>query len=154
MDNFQNSKEYNEIVKNLNDKNFSKALKKIDSISKKYLNENIVLKLYAVTYFNLMEWEKAIEYFKKSLNFEQAKYKIYTNIGVSYFKLGKINQSIEAFKNSIEENPSFGLAYNNLGVSYLELGMFDKAVDQFISALKLNTICDLKTTRNLTIESN
>ena len=138
MDNFQNSKEYNEIVKNLNDKNFSKALKKIDSISKKYLNENIVLKLYAVTYFNLMEWEKAIEYFKKSLNFEQAKYKIYTNIGVSYFKLGKINQSIEAFKNSIEENPSFGLAYNNLGVSYLELGMFDKAVDQFISALKLN----------------
>ena len=84
-----------------------------------------------------MEWEKAIEYFK-SLNFEQAKYKIYTNIGVSYFKLGKINQSIEAFKNSIEENLSFGLAYNNLWVSYLELGMFDKAVDQFISALKLN----------------
>ena len=36
MDNFQNSKEYNEIVKNLNDKNFSKALEKIDSISKKY----------------------------------------------------------------------------------------------------------------------
>jgi hypothetical protein len=138
MNKFQNSKEFNEIVKNLNDKNFSKALKKIDSIPKKYLNENIVLKLYAVTYFNLMEWEKAIEYFKKSLNFEQAKYKIYTNIGVSYFKLGKINQSIEAFKNSIEENPSFGLAYNNLGVSYLELGMFDKAVDQFISALKLN----------------
>ena len=138
MNKFQNSKEFNEIVKDLNDNNFSKALKKIDSISKKYLNENIVLKLYAVTYFNLMEWEKAIEYFKKSLNFEQAKYKIYTNIGVSYFKLGKINQSIEAFKNSIKENPSFGLAYNNLGVSYLELGMFDKAVDQFISALKLN----------------
>ena len=147
MNKFQNSKEFNEIVKNLNDKNFSKALKKIDSISKKHLNENIVLKLYAVTYFNLMEWEKAIEYFKKSLNFEQAKYKIYTNIGVSYFKLGKINQSIEAFKNSIEENPSFGLAYNNLGVSYLELGMFDKAVNQFISALKLNESDDVAKTK-------
>ena len=147
MDNFQNSKEYNAIVKNLNDKNFSEALEKINSISKKYLNENIVLKLYGVTYFNLMKWEKAIEYFKKSLNFEQAKYKIYTNIGVSYFKLGKINQSIEAFKNSIKENPSFGLAYNNLGVSYLELGMFDKAVDQFISALKLNDSDDVAKTK-------
>ena len=147
MNKFQNSKEFNEIVKNLNDKNFSKALKKIDLISKKYLNENIILKLYAITYFNLMEWEKAIEYFKKSLNFEQAKYKIYTNIGVSYFKLGKINQSIEAFKNSIKENPSFGLAYNNLGVSYLELGMFDKAVDQFISALKLNDSDDVAKTK-------
>ena len=147
MNKFQNSKEFNEIVKDLNDNNFSKALKKIDSISKKHLNKNIVLKLYAVTYFNLMEWEKAIKYFKKSLDFEQAKYKIYTNIGVSYFKLGKINQSIEAFKNSIEENPSFGLAYNNLGVSYLELGMFDKAVDQFISALKLNDYDDVAKTK-------
>ena len=44
-----------------------------------FLFADIVLKLYAVTYFNLMEWEKAIEYFKKSLNFDQAKYKIYTN---------------------------------------------------------------------------
>ena len=67
MNKFQNSKEFNEIVKNLNDKNFSKALKKIDSISKKYLNENIILKLYAVIYFNLMEWENAIEYFKKKV---------------------------------------------------------------------------------------
>tara|TARA_B100001564_G_scaffold235973_1_gene199445 strand:+ start:176 stop:1492 length:1317 start_codon:yes stop_codon:yes gene_type:complete len=147
MNKFQNSKEFNEIIKNLNDKNFSKAIEKIDSISKKYKNENIILKLYAVTYFNLMEWEKAIKYFKKNLTFEQAKYKIHTNIGVSYFKLGKINQSIKAFKNSIKENPNFGLAYNNLGISYLELGMFDKAVDQFISALKLNDYDDVAKTK-------
>ena len=138
MNKFKNSKEFNDIINNLNNKNFSKVLEKIDLISKKYKNENIILKLYAVTYFNLMEWEKAIEYFKKNLTFEQSKYKIYTNIGVSYFKLGKINHSVEAFKNSIKENPNFGLAYNNLGISYLELGMIDKAVDQFISALKLN----------------
>ena len=138
MNKFKNSKEFNDIINNLNNKNFSKVLEKIDLISKKYKNENIILKLYAVTYFNLMEWEKAIEYFKKNLTFEKSKYKIYTNIGVSYFKLGKINHSVEAFKNSIKENPNFGLAYNNLGISYLELGMIDKAVDQFISALKLN----------------
>ena len=42
MVNFQNSKEFNEVIKNLNDKDFSKALKKIDSISKKYQNENII----------------------------------------------------------------------------------------------------------------
>ncbi len=95
MVNFQNSKEFNEVIKNLNDKDFSKALKKIDSISKKYQNENIIFKLYATIYFNLSEWEKAITYYKKSLAFEKTKHKIYINIGVSYFKLGKINQSIE-----------------------------------------------------------
>jgi len=51
MVNFQNSKEFNEVIKNLNDKDFSKALKKIDSISKKYQNENIIFKLYAIDLF-------------------------------------------------------------------------------------------------------
>ena len=138
MNKFQNSKEFNEIIKNLNDKNFSKAIEKIDSISKKYKNENIILKLYAVTYFNLMEWENAIKYYEKILLFEKDKYKIYINIGVSYFRLGKINKSIDAFKNSIEDNPNIGLTYINLGISYLELGMFEKARIQFIYALKLN----------------
>ena len=77
MNKFKNSKEFNDIINNLNNKNFSKVLEKIDLISKKYKNENIILKLYAVTYFNLMEWEKAIEYFKKNLTFEKSKYKIY-----------------------------------------------------------------------------
>ena len=142
MDNFQNSKEFKEIIKNLNDKDFTKALEKTDSIATKYQNENIILKLYATIYFNLKEWEKAVTYYEKSLAFEKTKYIIYINIGVSYFKLGKINQSIKAFKNSIKENPNIGLAYNNLGISYLELGMFDKAVNQFISALKLNDFDD------------
>lgn len=138
MEKFQNSIEFNEIITNLKNKNFLEALKKIKPASVNYPNENIILKLYAIIYFNLNEWENAIKYYKKILNFEKELYKIFTNIGVSYFKLGKINQSIDAFKNSIKNNPNFGLAHNNLGISYLELGMYEKALDQFITALKLN----------------
>ena len=138
MEKFQNSIEFNEIITNLKNKNFLEALKKIKPASVNYPNENIILKLYAIIYFNLNQWENAIKYYKKILNFEKETYKIFTNIGVSYFKLGKINQSIDAFKNSIKNNPNFGLAHNNLGISYLELGMYEKALDQFITALKLN----------------
>ena len=139
MEKFQNSIEFNEIITNLKNKNFLEALKKIKPASVNYPNENIILKLYAIIYFNLNEWENAIKYYEKILVFEKKDlYKIYTNIGVSYFKLGKINQSIDAFKNSIKNNPNFGLAHNNLGISYLELGMYEKALDQFITALKLN----------------
>ena len=138
MEKFQNSIEFNEIITDLKNKNFLEALKKIKPASVNYPNENIILKLYAIIYFNLNQWENAIKYYKKILNFEKETYKIFTNIGVSYFKLGKINQSIDAFKNSIKNNPNFGLAHNNLGISYLELGMYEKALDQFITALKLN----------------
>ena len=138
MEKFQNSREFNEIVTDLKSKNFSEALKKIKLASVNYPNENIILKLYAIIYFNLKEWKNAIKYYEKILIFEKELYKIFTNIGVSYFKLGKINKSIDAFKKSIKSNPYFGLAYNNLGISYLELGMHEKAIKQFISALKLN----------------
>ena len=97
MEKFQNSIEFNEIIANLNNKKFSDALKKIEIASKNYPKENIILKLYAIIYFNLQEWAKAIKYYEKILIFEKEKYKIYTNIGVSYFKLGKINQSIHVF---------------------------------------------------------
>lgn len=138
MNEFQNSTEFGLIIKDFTNKNFSKALEKIKSISKKYPDENTILKLFAITYFNLMEWENAIKYYKKNLVFEKDKFKVFTNIGVSYFRLGKINQSIEAFKNSIKDNPNFTLAHNNLGISYLELGMIDEARSHFVYALKLN----------------
>ena len=134
----QNTREFHEIIKYLNNKNYLKALEKTKLISKTHPEENILLKLYAIIYFNLMEWENAIRYYNKLLNFEHEKYRIYTNIGVAYFKLGKIHKSIEAFKNSIQNNQNFGLAHKNLGISYLELGLFEESTKHFISALRLN----------------
>ena len=86
MSRIQDSIEYQEIIKNLNNKNYLKALEGLKLISKNYSDENIILKLFAIIYFNLMEWENAIKYYKKILLFEKDKYKIYINIGVSYFR--------------------------------------------------------------------
>ncbi len=85
-----------------------------------------------------MRWDSAINYYKKCLNFEIDKHKVYTNIGVAYFKLGKITQSIDFFKKSIKYDPKFALAHTNLGISYLELNMIEEALKCFVSALELN----------------
>lgn len=139
MKKIKDSEEFREIINDLKNKKFYQALEKTKLISKKYPNENIVLKLYATIYFKLMDWKNAIKYYEKNLFFNNEKYKIYTNIGVALFKLGKINQSIQAFKDSIKDNQNFGLAHNNLGISYVELGMYEKAVKHFVVALKLNS---------------
>ena len=139
MKKIKDSEEFREIINDLKNKKFNQALEKTKLISKKYPNENIVLKLYATIYFKLMDWKNAIKYYEKNLFFNNEKYKIYTNIGVALFKLGKINQSIQAFKDSIKDNQNFGLAHNNLGISYVELGMYEKAVKHFVVALKLNS---------------
>ena len=95
-----------------------------------------------------MEWNNAIKYYKKILNFESKKFPIYTNIGVAFFKLGKINKSIDAFKKSINENPNFILNHNNLGISYLEIGLYEEAIKHFVFALKLNKN-DINAQKNL-----
>ncbi len=148
MKKVENSEQFREIIKDLNNQNFYQALKKTRLISKNYPNESIILKLFATIYFKLMDWKNAIKYYEKNLIFESEKYKIYTNIGVALFKLGKINQSILAFKNSIKDNQNFGLAHNNLGVSYIELGKYEKALKHFILSLKINNN-DLNAQSNL-----
>ena len=136
--NLKNSQELQIIINDIEAKKFKNALEKIKSISSKYPNNQILFKLFANIYFNLNEWENAVKYYKKLLNFENKKYGIYVNIGVALFKLGKINESIPYFKNAIKENPNNYLAYDNLGVSYLEIGKFEEAIQNFILSLELN----------------
>ncbi len=144
----KNSKELNEIINDLENKNFQEALQKTKLISEKFPEEKIIVKLFASIYFNLKDWSNAVRYYKESLIFENIKFKIHLNIGVALFNLGKINQSIIFFKNSIKENPNFNLAHNNLGISYLELGKYEKATKHFVHALELNKK-DLNAKKNL-----
>ncbi len=140
--------EINSVGFDLKNRDFNEALKKTKILSKKYSEDYTVSKLFSIIYFNMMEWEKSIIYFKKILESEKEKFSIYTNIGVAFFKMGKINESINAFKKSIQENKNFYLAHNNLAISYLEIGELEKAIYHFVYTLKLNKN-DLSAQRNL-----
>jgi len=138
MNKFQSSKEFLVAVNYLKNKNFNEALKIISSVSHKFPNDPIILKMFASIYFNSSDWEKAISYYKRILIFEKDKFKIQLNIGVALFNLGKINNSIKVFKDAIKSNPNFDLAYDNLGISYLEIAKFNEAIENFSIALKIN----------------
>lgn len=126
MDKSNSSENFQEIISDINNKNFSNVLVKIEFLFKNYPN------------INVSDWEKEIEIYEKSINLKLEKFKIFINIGVILFKLGKIKESVIAFKKSIESNPNFSLAYNNLAVSFLELGKFEEASKYFALALKLD----------------
>ena len=120
------SENIQEIIGDIDNKNFKNVLVKMEFLLKNYPD------------INLLSWENEIINYEKLLSTKLEKFKIYVNVGVIFFKFGKINESIAAFKKSIENNPNFGLAYNNLAVSFLELGMFQEASDYFALALKIN----------------
>ena len=121
------SQNIQEIIDDLNSKNFEKVIKKIELLSEKKTDVNFEF------------WKEQIEIYEKSFLKKIDKFKLFINIGVIFFKLGKITDSIKFYKFSIQDNPNFSLAYNNLGISYLEIGMFEKAAENFEIAFKLNT---------------
>ena len=121
------SQNIQEIIDDLNSKNFEKVIKKIELLSEKKTDVNFEF------------WKEQIEIYEKSFLKKIDKFKLFINIGVIFFKLGKITDSINFYKFSIQDNPNFSLAYNNLGISYLEIGMFEKAAENFEIAFKLNT---------------
>ena len=118
------NKSIQNIINNLNNRNFDKAIKKLELISEEDLNFEIL--------------KKQIEIYENNFQIKINKFKLFTNIGVILFKIGKISKSINFYKFSIQDNPNFSLAYNNLGISYLEIGMFEKAAENFEIAFTLN----------------
>ena len=138
MEQFNNSKKFQEIINSLNNNKFKDALDEIKKLSSELPNNLMIDKLLATIYFKKMDWKKSIKYHYKILINEKDKYKIYTNIGFAYFKLGEIQKSIDAYKKSIEDNPNFEIAYSNLAISYIELGFYEKACSNFLKLLKIN----------------
>ena len=120
------NKNIQEIIYNINNRNFDKAIKKLRLISEEEIDLN----------FEILK--KQIEIYENNFQIKINKFKLFTNIGVILFKIGKINKSINFYKFSIQVNPNFSLAYNNLGISYLEIGMFEKAAENFEIAFKLD----------------
>jgi tetratricopeptide (TPR) repeat protein len=138
MNSINNSVRLKDIIQNLNNKEFNKALVKLEKLSVEYPNDNLLTKLFASIYFQTKKWQNSINYYEKTLPFENEKFKTYNNIGVAFFNLGKINKSIEAFQKSINDKSNFDLAYNNLGISFSELGIYQKAINNFTYAINLN----------------
>lgn len=95
---------------------------------------------------NLLHFDKAISYAKKSLESHEAiKKKVeisYTNLGEIYRIKGNLDTSIEYFDKAIEigtkNNDYYVLAfnYNNLGLVYSELGAYKSALEYFQKSLE------------------
>jgi tetratricopeptide (TPR) repeat protein len=80
-------------------------------ISNLKINKNFAILIYlSVSYFNLGDDNKALEYYKKSLEMLERLYPgahqdialSLNNLGASYSRLGDVNKSLEYYKKSFE----------------------------------------------------
>ncbi len=89
-------------------------------------------------YARAENYEKALDYYKRSLELYPLYHAAYNNIGTIYSNDGLLDYAIIAFKNAIEINPDYIQAHFNLGTMYYQKGLLKEASDEFNRVLTLN----------------
>ncbi len=101
--------------------------------------ENIhLLNSLGIVNFNLKEYEKTIDYYKKILLIDGNNSEAYYSLGVCYQYMEKNELALEYYKKAVEFNPDNIGALNNLGLLYSALKNYEEAEKHFNNALKVN----------------
>jgi len=94
--------------------------------------------LYAQTYANLKQWDRAIEYDRKEIEVEPQNPALYTVLGERLQKNGQTQESIAAFRQALQLEPGYLAASINLAITLAEEGDTDQAIELLVSALQLH----------------
>ncbi|MBU1061220.1 MAG: tetratricopeptide repeat protein, partial [Candidatus Omnitrophica bacterium] len=91
-----------------------------------------------IAYYDKAEFEKSIEYCKKSISSNPGFSEAYNNLGVSYMAVHNPIKAIAQFKKAISLKRDYISGYCNLAHAYNNIGLRDKAVGFSKLALELD----------------
>lgn len=146
------SKEYHEAFELFERKEFSAARDIILNLLNKTPDNLHLLKSLGIIYFNLNEFNKSVECYKRIIELNKENAEAHYSLGVCYQNLDNNDLALKQYKKAIELNPEYIDAYNNLGLLYSSLKNYDEAEKCFFLALKykptyFNSIINLGTIR-------
>ena len=96
--------------------NFDATLEKIELNKKDISKIDNAEELFGLgmTFYNNLNYTKAIECWKKTIKIKSDDYLALSNIGYAYETLGEIKEAIKYYQESLKIKPDFELAQNNL----------------------------------------
>lgn len=104
---------------------------------KKYPKNPVAYNHLALYYKNEKNYDMAISYFKKALEYDPYYFAVYNNLGTLYHDKNEYESAIEWYMKGLKINPSSHQLYYNIGFAYHKLGKLDDAIDYYKKALVL-----------------
>jgi protein O-mannosyl-transferase len=89
-------------------------------------------------FFELGQFDRAIEDFNKEIVLNPSYGKTYYNRGVAYLKVGLFDNAIASFNKALEIDPTNTDTYVNRGISYAGIGQQDRAFEDFNKGIGFN----------------
>jgi tetratricopeptide (TPR) repeat protein len=90
-----------------------------------------------VIYYDLGNYDQAIEDYNRAIKIKPDYAIAYNNRGNAYNGLGNYRQAIEDYGRAIEIKPGYAIAYNDRGIAYGNLGQYQRAIEGYNEAIRL-----------------
>ena len=116
---------------------FKEAQIKCDEI-KKHFKENVdFLHIYGFVFFNLNNYEMAIDQWEKAIKIDPKFVDGLNNLGNALSRIGKFDEAISYLNKALKLRPNFFETYYTLGDIFYQKGMYDVSLKNINEALNL-----------------
>lgn len=116
---------------------YKEAIEVYEHIDAEYPNRYNLNVCYANNYYDLKDYEKALEYYTKRCETNESG-GIYDMMGLCLLYLDRYDEAIETFKKGIAIEPDLIRPYTNLGLTYEYKFDFESAIEYHKQASALN----------------
>ncbi|TFG13900.1 MAG: tetratricopeptide repeat protein [Promethearchaeota archaeon] len=137
----------NKAQKLKSEEKFLEAIKLLEDLPQSELTLEIVRKNLIDILFSyggylndeyILEYEKAIEIFKKIITLEPENYKAHYNLGIAYFNLGRIENALASYNEAIKIKPDYKHCYYNIGLVFESKNDLKQAISYYNKALDID----------------
>ncbi|HEX2866164.1 MAG TPA: tetratricopeptide repeat protein [Ignavibacteriales bacterium] len=130
-----------EAEKCLSEQKFAEAKDIFLEIQKEYSSDYRLIHRLADTYYNLGQFEKAIESYYNLISLKGTNELVIYNIALCYKNLKNYEIAFRLYRQAVDMNPLYTDALNNLGLLYSEIKDFKKAAECYNQALEADPAC-------------
>jgi tetratricopeptide (TPR) repeat protein len=148
MENPNNIKNFIEKAKSFrNQEKYEEALEILDLLYQRNPNSLDVKRVLIETLFDYggylndiytLEYEKAMQSFKRITEMSPNNYRAHYNLGLAYFNLGQLENAKNSFKTALNIKPDYKYCFYNLGLLHESKQLYEEALDYYEKALEID----------------
>jgi tetratricopeptide (TPR) repeat protein len=116
----------------------AEAIRQFELVIQKEPNFDLAYEGLGRAYFQLKDYRKAEEHFRRAVELNYRLWRSYNYLGNIADLRKDYKRAILEYRSSISVKPDQGFVYNNLGVSCSMAGQYQAAVDAFNKSIELN----------------
>ena len=132
-----NQEHLQSIISLFNQGQLQQALSESSQLLERFPNSVILYNIAGACNAGLMQFDAAINNYKKALKINPYYADAYSNMGNVLKDKGDLEAAIQSYKQALKIKPDYAQAYNNMGNALKDKGDLEAAIESYKQALKI-----------------